>query len=113
MKRARRSAGQRFAPVAHEPVTFPAASCPDADSETHFLLTMLWSADAALAARADRAGVDRIGIDLETLGKAERQRGLGTLVSTHRMEDLASMRRAVTRGERFGRVNPLHDGSGG
>ena len=39
-----------------------------------FRLT-LWTADAALAARADAAGVDRIGVDLDRLGKAERQAG--------------------------------------
>lgn len=76
-----------------------------------FLLTMLWSADPALAARADAAGIDRIGLDLEVLGKAERQRGLGTMISTHREHELAAMRRAVVRGELFCRVNPLHAGS--
>lgn len=80
---------------------------PDAD----FLLTLLWSDDPSLAERADRAGIDRIGIDLEILGKAERQRGLGTHVSAHRIESLAAMRAAVGRGELFCRINPIHDGS--
>jgi citrate lyase beta subunit len=89
-----------------EPQPAPAGYRPD-----HFLLTMLWSADPALAARADAAGIDRIGLDLETLGKADRQRGLGTWVSAHRTDQLPAMRRAVTRGELFCRVNPIHDGS--
>jgi hypothetical protein len=59
------------------------ASAPDA-----FVLT-LWTSDPALAARADAAGIDRIGVDLERLGKAERQRGLGTWVSPHTLDDLA------------------------
>jgi hypothetical protein len=62
---------------------------------------MLWSADPVLAARADATGIDRIGLDLETLGKAPRQQGLRTFVSPHRIEALAAMRRAVTRGERL------------
>lgn len=76
-----------------------------------FLLTLLWSDDPSLAARADRAGIDRIGIDLEGHGKAVRQRGLGTHVSTHRIESLPAMRAAVRRGELFCRINPIHEGS--
>jgi citrate lyase beta subunit len=73
-----------------------------------FLLTLLWSADPVLARRADEAGIDRIGLDLEVIGKAERQRDLGTWVSSHREEDLRTMRRAVTRGLLFCRINPIH-----
>lgn len=69
---------------------------------------MLWSADLALAARADAAGIDRIGLDLKIIGKAQRQQGLATWLSQHRVEDLAAMRRVVTRGELFCRVNPIH-----
>lgn len=76
-----------------------------------FVLTLLWSNDADLAARADAAGIDRIGLDLEVLGKAERQKGLGSWVSPHRPEDLRAMRVAVRRGELFCRINPMHDGS--
>jgi citrate lyase beta subunit len=72
---------------------------------------MLWSADVALAERADEAGIDRIGLDLEILGKAERQRGLGTWVSSHRLEQLAEMRTAVKRAELFCRINPINAGS--
>ncbi len=84
---------------------------PGAHGADHFLLTMLWSADPVLAGRADAAGIDRIGLDLEVIGKAQRQRGLGTWVSAHREDQLAPMRGAVTRGELFCRVNPIHPGS--
>jgi citrate lyase beta subunit len=77
----------------------------------HFLLTMLWNADPVLARRADEAGIDRIGLDLEVLGKAERQQGLGTWVSQHREDQLAAMRQAVSRGQLFCRTNPIHAGS--
>jgi hypothetical protein len=76
-----------------------------------FVLTLLWSNDPALAARADAAGIDRIGLDLEVLGKAERQKCLGSWVSPHRPEDLRAMREVVRRGELFCRINPIHDGS--
>jgi citrate lyase beta subunit len=91
-------------PAARSPAP-PRRSC---STPARFLLTLLWSADPALAARADAAGIDRTGLDLETLGKAERQQGLGTWVSRHRVEDLAALRRVVVRGELFCRVNPIH-----
>ena len=77
----------------------------------HFVLTMLFSPDPALARRADAAGVDRIGLDLEVIGKAERQQGLGTFVSQHHEEGLAAMREAVRDAELFCRVNSIHAGS--
>jgi 2-keto-3-deoxy-L-rhamnonate aldolase RhmA len=46
-------------------------------------------------------------LDLERLGKAERQRGLGTWISTHRPERLAAMRQSLTRAKLFARTNPL------
>lgn len=77
-----------------------------------FVLT-LWTDDATLAARADAAGVDRVGIDIERLGKAERQGGLGTWISPHRVQALPGLRRAMRRARLFARTNPLHDGSAG
>jgi hypothetical protein len=61
-----------------------------------------------VAARADVAGVDRIGVDLERVGKVERQRGLGTWISTHTMDDLARIGAALARAELFVRLDPLH-----
>lgn len=104
-------AGQRNDKVRPRPGHPPAAHSRDGARFPDFVLTLLWNADLALAARADAAGIDRIGLDLETLGKAERQRGLATWVSQHRVEDLAAMRRVVTRGELFCRINPIHAGS--
>jgi 2-keto-3-deoxy-L-rhamnonate aldolase RhmA len=71
-----------------------------------FVLT-LWTDDPMLAAVADRAGVDRIGVDLETRGKRERQAGLGTWVSSHRPADLRPIRNSVSSARLFARVNPV------
>jgi HpcH/HpaI aldolase/citrate lyase family protein len=79
-------------------------------SADRFVLT-LWTDDPELARRADGAGVDRVGVDLERLGKAERQRGLGTWISPHRRQDLDAVGAALTDAELFARVNPLHAGS--
>ena len=75
-----------------------------------FTLT-LWTDDPRLAERADAAGVDRIGVDLETLGKAERQSGRGTWISAHRVDDLEPLRAVLGRAALFARVNPVHEGS--
>jgi hypothetical protein len=76
-----------------------------------FVLT-LWTDDPEVARRADAAGVERVGIDLERLGKAERQRGLGTWISPHREEALDSVRAELSSASLFARVNPLNPGSG-
>ena len=75
---------------------------------THTLT--LWTNDPVRAAWADRAGVERIGVDLETMGKAARQHGLGTWVSGHTPADLDRIRPSVARAALFVRMNPFHDG---
>jgi len=75
-----------------------------------FVLT-LWTADPGLARAADVAGVDRIGVDLERLGKLERQAARGTWISTHREEDLDALAPALSRARLFARVNPLNPDS--
>jgi hypothetical protein len=75
-----------------------------------FVLT-LWTDDPSLAARADEAGIDRVGIDIEVLGKAERQRGLGTWISPHAIEALPELRAALPRSQLFARTNPVHAGT--
>jgi hypothetical protein len=71
----------------------------------------LLTADPAWAAAAEAAGVQRIGVDLERLGKAERQAGHDTRLSEHRWEDLAAVARTLRRARAFARLNSLHEGS--
>jgi hypothetical protein len=80
------------------------------DSNEPFVLT-LWTNDVHLAGRADAAGVQRVGVDLERLEKAARQRGRHTWISSHTIDDLAALRPALTGARLFARVNPLHAGS--
>jgi len=75
-----------------------------------FCLTLITD-DPALAAEADQAGVDRIGVDLEMLGKAERQKGHSTRLSGHTLDNLAGVRRVITRAKLFARLNPINAGS--
>ena len=80
------------------------SAAPDPARE-RFLLT-LWTDEPTLAGEAARAGVDRIGLDLERRGKQARQAGLGTWISTHRLERLPALRDAVAGAQLFARVNP-------
>ena len=78
----------------------------------HCVLT-LWTDDPVLAAQADAAGIDRIGPDLERLGKRRRQQGMGYRISEHRRERLPALRAALHDAQLFARTNPLHHGTAG
>ena len=66
----------------------------------------------AVAKIAADAGVNRIFIDMEVLGKAERQGGMDTVQSHHVPEDIAAVRAAVGGSvEIMARVNPLNPNS--
>ena len=70
--------------------------------------------DAELAGAADEAGVDRVGLDLERLGKHERQGAdPERRISDHRVEQLPSLRATLKQARAFARVNPVNPDSGG
>jgi 2-keto-3-deoxy-L-rhamnonate aldolase RhmA len=75
-----------------------------------FILAV-WTNDPQVACYADWAGIDRVGVDLETVGKAARQSGLATWISPHREQDIPGIRRALSGAQLFVRTNPLHPGS--
>ena len=74
-------------------------------SGTDFTL-MLMTRDPGIARAALQAGVDRIFVDLEIAGKAERQKGRATIISGHTLTDLARIRAAVPDGEVLARIDP-------
>jgi citrate lyase beta subunit len=74
-----------------------------------FVLT-LFTNDPALARRAEAAGIQRIGPDLERLGKADRQQNLDTWQSTHEEADVARVGEALAAAALFVRVNSPHPG---
>lgn len=68
--------------------------------------------DPAVAKIAADAGVDRIFIDMEVLGKAERQGGMDTVQSHHVPEDITKVRAVVgNKAEIMARINPLNPNS--
>ena len=58
---------------------------------------------------AENAGVDRIFVDLEYIGKSIRQGGMDTVQSHHTLDDVARIRKVITKSELLVRVNPIHD----
>lgn len=65
-----------------------------------------------IARIADKNGVDRIFVDLETLGKQERQGGMDTVQSRHSIEDISRVKAVVEKAKIMVRVNPFHDATG-
>ena len=61
-----------------------------------------------IAQIAETAGVDRIFVDMEFIGKDERQKGLDTVKSHHTLQDVAAIKGAVDTAELLVRVNPIH-----
>lgn len=64
-----------------------------------------------IAEIAQNAGVDRIFIDLETLGKEERQGHIDSVKSRHSLEDVAKVKSVISTSELLVRVNPINEGS--
>jgi len=64
-----------------------------------------------VAREAEASGVDWIFLDLERLGKHERQGGRSTIISDHTVTDIERMRGAVSTARVLARLNPLHGGT--
>lgn len=62
-----------------------------------------------IAQIAESAGVDRIFVDMEFIGKDARQKGLDTVKSHHTVQDVRTVKDAVDSAEVLVRVNPIHD----
>ena len=60
---------------------------------------------------AQKNGVDRIWIDLEVLGKEERQKNLDTVKSQHTINDIVRVKARLTTAELLVRVNPWNSDS--
>ena len=55
------------------------------------------------------AGVDRVFLDLEYIGKADRQGGMDTVQSRHTLDDIKELSRTLRTSELLVRVNPIHE----
>ncbi len=64
-----------------------------------------------IALIAQKAGVDRVWVDLETLGKEERQKGMNTVKSHHTVADVKKISPLLTTAKMQVRVNPWNENS--
>lgn len=60
---------------------------------------------------AEKYGVDRIWVDLETLGKAERQKHMDTVKSHHSIQDIRKISKLLSKAELMVRINPWNETS--
>lgn len=73
------------------------------------LLLMYITNNPKIAAIAQKAGVDRVWVDMEYIGKEVRQAGMNTVKSFHTVDDIKALRPIITSSELLVRVNPIHD----
>ena len=64
-----------------------------------------------IALIAEKYGVDRIWIDLERLGKEERQMNMDSVKSQHKISDIAIIKPFLTKSKLLVRVNPWNKNS--
>lgn len=68
--------------------------------------------DKSVAKIVEQAGVERIFVDMEHIGKDLRQSGKDTVQNHHTVEDVKAIKSVLTRAELLVRCNPIHDGTG-
>lgn len=75
-------------------------------------LTLMYITNHPEVARiAQSAGVDRIWVDMEYIGKELRQGGMDTVKSRHTLDDVRRIRQVVDSAELLVRINPIHEAS--
>lgn len=62
-----------------------------------------------IATIVENAGVERIFIDMEYIGKAVRQGGMDTVQCHHTIEDIKAVKKALTKSKIMTRCNPIHE----
>ena len=73
-----------------------------------FLKLMYITNNVDVALIAEKYGVDRIWVDLETLGKQERQGHIDSVKSKHSINDIRKICPKLTKSEMLVRVNPIN-----
>ena len=67
--------------------------------------------DLRVALIAQKYGVERVWVDLETIGKEIRQKGQNSVISNHQISDIAKIKPHLYTSEMLVRVNSWYDGS--
>ncbi|OVE80236.1 hypothetical protein BVY02_00895 [bacterium J17] len=72
---------------------------------------MLITVVPEIALEVEAAGVSRIFVDMETMGKPQRQANANTPIYSHSFEDVSSLKKTLKKAEVMLRINPLHSGT--
>lgn len=64
--------------------------------------------NVAVAKIAEDAGVERVWIDLETLGKEERQKDCDSVKSHHSISDISAIKAVLNKAKLQVRINPIN-----
>ena len=62
-----------------------------------------------IAQIVENAGVERIFIDMEYIGKSVRQGGMDTVQCHHTIEDIRAVKKVLTKAQIMTRCNPIHE----
>ena len=62
-----------------------------------------------IAEIVENAGVERIFIDMEYIGKSVRQGGMDTVQCHHTIEDIRAIKKVLTKSQIMTRCNPIHE----
>lgn len=62
-----------------------------------------------IAQIVENAGVERIFIDMEYIGKSVRQGGMDTVQCHHTIEDIQAVKKVLTKSQIMVRCNPIHN----
>lgn len=73
------------------------------------LKLMFITKNPEVALIAEKAGVDRIFVDLEYIGKGLRQGGMDTVQNRHTSRDVKKIKKVLTKSTVLARVNPIHN----
>jgi len=77
----------------------------------HDLCLMYITNNPEIASIAEKHSVSRIFIDLETIGKEERQGHVDSVKSKHFISDVNKVKNAITKAQLLVRVNPFFQGT--
>ena len=64
--------------------------------------------NSEIAKIAENSGVQRIFIDMEYIGKSDRQGGMDTVQSHHTIADIVKMKSILKTAQVLARCNPIH-----
>lgn len=67
--------------------------------------------EQSIAKIADEIGIDRVWVDLEILGKEERQKGYNSVISYHTVHDVLNIKKILRNAKLQVRINPINDNS--